>query len=172
MHNIAVLYKSAGDLDKYRYYSRIAILTKKGGPKYLNEMGLVYLDEKKHDLACEQFQEALQICPTYGPSHLNLSVSLASRGKYREALRSCQNALLYMPQDASVHRNLGKIFEALGQTADSLKHNTIALSLEPNDATLACKISLQNVARGNLREANVKYDTYRTLNGKKYDLKI
>jgi tetratricopeptide (TPR) repeat protein len=150
----------------------MTLLTKRGRVQHLNEMGLALMDQNKMADAFEQFEAAVTMAPTYGPCHLNMSVICAKQGRYEEALVHCKNALKFMPQDVVVHRNMGKLLDILGRNADSLRQNEMALALAPNDASLAKKISLQSVGRGNLPQAHIHYDQYRQKSGQKFHLKL
>ncbi|OQR82353.1 hypothetical protein ACHHYP_16192 [Achlya hypogyna] len=172
LHNLSVLYKSLGDMEQYERLARMTLLTKRGGPPHFNELGLALMERGKLDDARDQFEAAVALQPTYGPSHVNLSALYARRGAYKEAIAHGETALKCMPHDASVHRNLAKLLNAVGRTADALAHNKEALRLAPRDASIARQIALQSVSRNETSQAHKAYDNYRALMGQHYDLKL
>ncbi|RHY06661.1 hypothetical protein DYB36_000389 [Aphanomyces astaci] len=172
LHHLSVLYKASGDMEGYHRHARMALLTNKATHEHANELGLSLLAQGKLDQAFDQFRAAIAAAPTYGPSHLNMSVVQAKRGNLRESLAHCEDALKFMPGDASVLRNLGKLHEAMGRTQASLAYNKRAAVAAPRDADLARKIALQNVASGDIPRAHDAYAAHRRILGKKVDVKI
>ncbi|OQS05749.1 hypothetical protein THRCLA_02155 [Thraustotheca clavata] len=172
LHNLSILYKSMGDMEQYQKFARLTLLTKRGGPAHFNEIGLALMTNGKFDLAYEQFQIAVEIQPSYGPSHLNMSALKARKGEYQTALEHCQQALNFMPNDPAVHRNMAKLLDSLGRTAESRKYNQYVLRLDPNDATTTKRVALQSISRNDTGQATAAYDRYRQLKGEHYDLRF
>lgn len=171
-HNLAVLYKSAGDHVLHARHSRIAVLTQHGGPKVANELALALMEQGKLDDARDKLEEVIACWPTFAYSYVNMSVLLARKGRYYEALPFCTSALKYAPQDPALHRNIAKVYESLGRTSDALVHYQRALALTPDDSALAKRIALLSLSRGQTSNSVAHYTHYRSLKGEHYDLKL
>ncbi|GAB9473174.1 Transmembrane and tpr repeat-containing protein 1 [Globisporangium polare] len=171
-HNLAVLYKSAGDHALHARHSRIASLTQRGGPKVANELALALMEQGKLDDAREKLEKVIACWPMFAYSYVNMSALLARKGRHHEALPFCVSALKYAPRDPALHRNIAKVYERLGRTSDALVHYQRALSLAPDDSALAKRIALLSLSRGQTSSSVAHYTHYRSLKGEHYDLKL
>ncbi|GLE09973.1 hypothetical protein PINS_up021946 [Pythium insidiosum] len=171
-HHLAVLFRSMGDHEQHARHARIATLTKEGGPKVWNELGLALLDQGKWDDARQHFEQIIQHWPTFPWAHVNMSVLLARKGRYDEALPFCLKATALAPQEPSVHRNAAKVYESLGKTAEALVHYKLALGLVPDDAAVTQRIALLSLSRKQHADAVAYYDHFRRLTGQHFELKL
>lgn len=171
-HNLAVLYKSAGDMELYARHSRIALLTQHGGPKVWNEHALALMQQGKVDDARTKLLEVIAQWPTFAPAYTNIAALLARTGRYEDALPHCTAAIRHSPHDPALHRNIAKVYESLGRTSEALLHYQRALALAPDDSALARRIALLSLSRGRTDASVAHYRHHRALNGDHFDLKL
>lgn len=171
-HNLAVLFRAAGDHQLHARHARIAVLTQEGGPKVWNEMALALMEQGKLADARAKLQEVITFWPTFAYSYVNMSALLARGGKYDEALSFCFAALKYAPHDPALHRNAARVYEALGRTTEALAHYQRALTLAPTDSELVKRIALLSLSRGQTSSSIAHYSRHRSLDGVHYDLKL
>ncbi|KAF4042684.1 Tetratricopeptide repeat [Phytophthora infestans] len=168
-HHLAVLARAGGDEETHARHSRIAWLTRQEGPEILNELALARMQEEKHE---NLLRQTIANWPTFPYAYCNLSVLLAKRGKYTEALTHSSTALQLSPKEPRLHRNIARVYEQLGRSSEALAHYQRALSLAPGDAAVAKRISMLTLGRGRTEVATEHYSKYRSLTGQHYDLKL
>lgn len=171
-HQLAVLARAGGSQETHSRQSRIAWLTRQGGPEVSNELALARIQEGQTQEAETLLCQTIARWPTFPHAYCNLAALLARRGKYTEALTHCTSALRLSPQDPSLHRNIARVYEQLGRSTEALMHFQRALSLAPDDAEVAKRVTQLSLGRNRIDVATEHYTRYRGLTGQHYDLKL
>ncbi|POM72189.1 Hypothetical protein PHPALM_11137 [Phytophthora palmivora] len=171
-HHLAVLARAREDQETYARHSRIAWLTRQGGPEVSNELALARMQAGHRVEAETLLRQTVARWPTFPPAYCNLAALLAKQGKYNEALTHSATALRLSPQDPSLHRNIARLYEQLGRSTEALVHFQQALNLSPNDAEVAKHVALLSLGRGRTDVAIEHYSRHRGLTGEHYDLKL
>jgi tetratricopeptide (TPR) repeat protein len=70
-----------------------AIETDSTSPNGYNQLGLMYLEEKKWDEAAENFRRAIDASPQWSNYHYNLGRALRGAGKFEEAIAAFKKAI-------------------------------------------------------------------------------
>ncbi|MCK4585221.1 tetratricopeptide repeat protein, partial [candidate division WOR-3 bacterium] len=76
-------------------------------PVVHNNVGIVYLSQKKYEEAIRVFKKAIQLDKNYAEAHYNLSFTLSQLGRYDEALEETKKALEIEPYYTSNRFKLG-----------------------------------------------------------------
>jgi tetratricopeptide (TPR) repeat protein len=97
-------------------------------------LGCVLLQAGHLEEAMANFQQALQIDPTFADAHSNLGNLLLQKGKVDEAIAHLQKAVEIRPEFAEARSNLGGALLRKGQTEEAAAQFGQALEIAPNDA--------------------------------------
>ncbi|OWZ17229.1 hypothetical protein PHMEG_0008860 [Phytophthora megakarya] len=171
-HHLAVLARAGDDQETHARHSRIAWLTRQGGPQVSNELALARMQAGQREEAETLLRQTIDRWPMFPPAYCNLAALLAKQGKYTEALTHSAKALQLSPNDPSLHRNIARVYEHLGRPTEALTHFQHAWSLMPNDAEVARRVALLSLGRGRPDVAIGHYSRYRGLTGQHYDRKL
>ena len=74
--------------------------------------------------------ESLRLQPGNAPSHANLAIALADRGRYREAIPHFREAIRLGSGEAPTHHRLGVALAELGELDEALQ---VAIQRQPNE---------------------------------------
>ena len=87
-----------------------------------NNLGVVYLNQRKLDTAATQFHAALAIDPKNVESMVNLSTVEKESGRRDQARAWLTRALDADPRNAEGHYNLGLLEDEAGNRAQAIAH--------------------------------------------------
>ena len=82
-------------------------------PKHANALhylGVIYHQNKQHDLAVKTIAEALSIEPNNSDFLSNQALALKAAGRLEDAIKTLQRALTLAPDDLEIHYNLGNAY--------------------------------------------------------------
>jgi predicted O-linked N-acetylglucosamine transferase (SPINDLY family) len=79
-------------------------------------------------------RKLLELNPNYSEGHRVLGLTLAARGRYREAIASCRRAVELTPQHGESHGTLGVILLEQGASQEAAPSFRRALELEPKNS--------------------------------------
>ncbi|MCF6155308.1 MAG: tetratricopeptide repeat protein [Candidatus Brocadia sp.] len=96
-----------------------------------NNLGMIYLQEGKTDLAIREFQAAIAIEPD-PEYHHNLGMAYQKKGWREEALGEYHHVLAINPNSAITHNNMGNIYIDKGLLDEGILKFKRALLLKPN----------------------------------------
>ena len=71
-----------------------------------NNLGNFYRIWSKPDQACDAFERAIKVDPTFSPAHCNLGNALKDRGQIDQAIASFRRAVELTPSDPQIYSNL------------------------------------------------------------------
>jgi len=96
-----------------------------------NNLGMIYLQEDKTDLAILEFQTAIAIesDPEY---HHNLGMAYQKKGRREDALEEYRRVLAVNPNSAITHNNMGNILIDKGHLDEGISKFKEAILLKPN----------------------------------------
>jgi Tfp pilus assembly protein PilF len=97
-----------------------------------NNLGTLYMNQGKTELAKQSFLAALQIQPDYAKSHNNLGLIYMKKKQFKKAEEEFLSALKSRPRLIEAHNNLGMIYMSLGKRKDAERKFEEALRLSPN----------------------------------------
>lgn len=130
----------------------------------LNDLGLVAAGEGDHVRAVEKFRLALREADGHAFIYSNYALSLRDLGRFTEAIRMLQKAIMIDPNNSVLLFNLGNIQYEVGAVREALASFEIALRNRPGFPELLCNYALvalgaqeialaQRLARRGLTEA-------------------
>ncbi len=122
-----------------------------------NGAGQADLQNGDTNAAISQFQQALQINPTFSPAHENLGNVLVELGRFNEAISQYQSFLQIEPDNPDVHEDLGIALFRRGKTDEAISQFQEALRIKPNDS-INHNLSLAYLKSGQAEEAAGRYD--------------
>ena len=99
-----------------------------------NNLGTVLLQDGAVEQAISQFQEALQIRPSYAEARNNLGNALLRKGSVDEAMVQYQKALEISPGYAAAHNDLGLALFQKGALDEAMVQYQKALEINPGYA--------------------------------------
>ena len=106
-------------------------------PNYIdaiNLLGIIAQKLNRHDLAIEQFQQAINIDNSRALFSFNLGVSFNKLSKLDEAISSYQKATFLQPDYVHALGNLGSVLKEMGKLDEALTYYQKAISIEPHCA--------------------------------------
>jgi Flp pilus assembly protein TadD len=102
----------SGDLDTAEKIFDAALRQGVKHPLVFHNLGVIAQQRRDHKLATTRFRQAIQLQPSYGPSHLLLGASLRALGKNTEAVHELERATKLMPKEPQAYLQLAKAYEA------------------------------------------------------------
>ena len=96
-------------------------------------LGTIYAQTKRFDLAKQLLFKAIQIQPNYADAHNNFGNVLKELGEHQKAISSFEKAIQIQPNYAVAHNNLGIIFQDLGEHQKAISFYQMAVKYEPEN---------------------------------------
>ena len=100
-----------------------------------NNLGGIFLAQRKNQDAIGQYDSALQADPRAAMIHYNLGLALAGQGKLDEAIRHYSIALQAQPDFPAGHDSLGLALAGQGKLDEAIRHYSRALQAQPDFAS-------------------------------------
>lgn len=94
-----------------------------------NQLGILYQDQQRFDLAIREFKAAVAVKPRSTPPHINLGNIYYSRGDYDQAIESFSRALQVNPNDPMVQCNLAYAYLRKNMFREATLHFDKALRI-------------------------------------------
>jgi Tfp pilus assembly protein PilF len=115
---LAYYYRNHGEKEKEieEWKKAIALIEK---PRYLKNLGVVYVEVGKYEEAARQLEKALTIDSHDHLTHSDLGKVYAAQGKYEEAKRQLQKAIELQPKNPIYYENLGLFLQNLRSYEES-----------------------------------------------------
>lgn len=126
-------YRKGDRLEAYEDYNR-ALEIEPGRPEVLNNLGVLYLEEKQYAKARDLFQQVVEKSPGYARCHLNLAGALWGLGNRDEAIQEARTAVELDQRDVNAHLTLASFFLATDRKEEAADQAKRALLLEPGNA--------------------------------------
>ncbi len=103
-------------------------------PRPHNNLGPIYFDEGKYDLAIEQYEIAIREEPDYDLAHNNLGNAYRMKGWTDRAIEQYEIALRLNPQFIDAHNNLGLALLKAGRQEDGIREINTAYAIKHYNA--------------------------------------
>lgn len=129
-----------GDTEKAEFYLKKAIEKGEDASRqkelsgYHANLGLVYMDQKKFDLARQKFEDAIRIDPTDPGHYSNLGTLYKETGRRAEALKEYMKGLNADPGSAVVLYNLGLLYFEGNNIPEAEKYWNRLIQAHPEDS--------------------------------------
>ncbi len=124
-----------------------------------NNLGAVYLDQGRLELAKRHLSEALRFLPDYPQAANNLGLAEFRDGRLDAAIERYRQALDLDPGLAQAHDNLGNALSQAGRTEEAMRHYRRALELDDRRAETHNNLANALAVAGRLDDAIVSYET-------------
>lgn len=146
--------KALSKLRLIKSLCREAILT-----SYLhNEIGNIYVKEKKYQEALEEFNKALEEDPDNVTAQFNRGAALYNLGFYQEAVEAFKKVQEILPSDWEVYYCLGKAFIMMKNYAQGLECFKKAFSLNPLEKKILFEMGVLYEILGDNMNAEVCFN--------------
>lgn len=122
-----------------------------------NNLGNVYLREKRIDKAQEHYREALKIKPDYVNALSNMGISLYEQGKYDASISYYKKALGFQPFRLDVHANIAAAYSRSSQFDEAIMHYRRVLEHHPENEWAHYDIANVFVSKGETAKALEHY---------------
>jgi tetratricopeptide (TPR) repeat protein len=122
-----------------------------------NNLGGLFSEEGKLDLAIPQFEETIRIRPEFAEGHYNLALALERSGRHGESIAEYGEALRLKPNYADAHYNLANALLQAGRLPEAIEHYEFALRLRPEDANFHNNLAIALNRNGRRDEAIAHY---------------
>jgi tetratricopeptide (TPR) repeat protein len=100
----------------------------------LCRLGLLYLQQGRHDDAAQHICRAIKIDKTSSDAHHMLALALTGLGRHEEAIIYYRKAVAINPKYVEAYNNLAHSLQMLGRSEEALAHLRKALEITPRYA--------------------------------------
>ena len=123
----------AGNLQQAEQGYREVLAAEPGHTDSLHLLGVIALQNGRHDLALDLIGQALAVAPQHAVYHLNLGNALLPLGRAEEAAACYRQAITLDPASVGAHIALGRTQRRLGRPEQAADCFRDALRLAPDD---------------------------------------
>jgi tetratricopeptide (TPR) repeat protein len=123
----------------------------------LNNLGVVYYNERRNAESIAVFQKALRIDPDYGDGHTDLGGEYLIEGRLPEAIAEFRKAAKLEPGVALTHFNLGNALDQYGQIPEAIAQYEWAIAIQPDYVVAHINLGVLYGRTGRLDEAIVQF---------------
>jgi tetratricopeptide (TPR) repeat protein len=131
-----------------------------------NNLGVIYLDQSKYDLAEDAFKKAVEIDPEFKTGYMNLGVVYDRKNMLEKALEMYKTVLLKYPDYPLGLINLGIGYRRLNKLDDAMEQFQKAVKVKPDYANAWSEIGYIYLLKYQYQDAIKNY-----LTSLKYDPK-
>lgn len=123
-----------------------------------NEIGIIYLSQKKFDEAIVEFKEAIKLSPNFDQAYDNLGTAYDQKGDLENAVASHKKAIEINPENIKAYNNLGNAYNNANRFDEALEAYKNALKLNPSYKALYNNIGVVYYKKGMFKEARYYWE--------------
>jgi Tfp pilus assembly protein PilF len=138
--------------DPQTFYER-TVRYNPSSARLLNNLGIIYYDQKRVEEARALFERAVAIDPEYPEGYNNLGHIYYREGKFPEAVALFQKAIRINPRSADAFNNLGVVACEQGNYQDGVRFFAKAAECNPFDPSTRYNLGLALARLGKTAEA-------------------
>jgi type IV pilus assembly protein PilF len=133
---IALVYRNLGKYQLSREYFERALALRPHFPEAWNNLGTLYLLEKKWDQAIGLFKKAAEDLTYQTPqfAYSNMGLAYINKGDPQSAVSNYERAIKFAPSYSPAYFNLGIAYEALGRDKEAIDAYRSAIQYYPKYA--------------------------------------
>jgi tetratricopeptide (TPR) repeat protein len=124
-----------------------------------NNLGIIYTDQGKYDLAKRSFQKAIKVDPEYLTAYMNIGVVYDKEGKYEESLEMYKTIVGKYPKYPLGLVNLGIGYRRLERYDEAMVYFKRAVEVKPDYAFGWGEVAYIHLQKKNYKEAIKTYKT-------------
>ena len=135
---------NVGDLKSAEKAFKRAIDVNPKDPYAYNNLGRVYVREKKYQEADQLYRSQIEVNANDKYAHHNLGISLRDEGKYGEALQEFNKAQAITPANPTLHINIGETYLRMERDQEAMGEFEKAVELSPTPSVwnnVACMLA-------------------------------
>ncbi len=130
LYSLSAMKRNKSWRDQFTFWSK-TIEASPDSSRAHNNLGMIYLQEDKIDLAIREFQAAIALEPD-PEYHHNLGMAYQKKGMQKEALEEYHRVLAVNPNSAITRNNMGNIFIDKGSLDEGISKFKEAIQLKPH----------------------------------------
>lgn len=123
-----------GDYEKAKFDYSQAIRMNERAYRAINNLGLIYMEERELRYAISEFGRAIEINPDFYKPYLNRGIAYMRIGMNERALEDMGRAAMLKPDEPLVYYNRGLIYERVTDLERAVGEFTEAIKLAPSVA--------------------------------------
>lgn len=123
-----------GDYEKAKFDYSQAIRMNERAYRAINNLGLIYMEERELRYAISEFGKAIEINPDFYKPYLNRGIAYMRIGMNERALEDMDRAAMLNPDEPLVYYNRGLIYERMTDLERAVGEFTEAIKLAPSAA--------------------------------------
>ncbi|MCD6170215.1 MAG: tetratricopeptide repeat protein [Candidatus Latescibacteria bacterium] len=138
------IYLNQGEYDEAMRQFQIAVAEEPNNPDAYMALGKIYVYKHQYEMACQQFDKAIEICPEklqqmkgqssyFETVYYNAGIGLIKQEKWEEALNRFKIAARINPDSAPAYNNIVYICGKLNQEEAMLEAYQKARQIDPNN---------------------------------------
>lgn len=138
IHNeLGLTYRDLGAYQKSMVHFKKALAIRSKFSEAQNNLGTLYLLEKKWDLAIDCFQRAVSDILYRTPhfAYNNMGLAYYNKGKYQKAIENYQKALKFFPSYSLCYENLALTYEAINRWESAIEAYKKSIDYAPDYPT-------------------------------------
>ena len=120
-----------GEFDKAKFDYNQCICNNDHAYKAINNLGLIYLEEKAPRLALDEFSKAIEINGSFYKAYLNKGLTYMRIGRNDLAMGNMDKAIELNPEEPLAYYNRGLIYERKSSIEDAIAEFSKAIRLDP-----------------------------------------
>ncbi len=125
-----VAYESAGNIPQARATYKVLLQTDPDNCSAHVNLGTIYYNDHKMDLAEQHYRAALYLDPNYSLAYFDLANVLDETNRTPEAIRAYRTAIRLSPDYADAHYNLALAYQHNAEPTKALPHWRRYVSLD------------------------------------------
>lgn len=118
-----------------------------------NEIGIIYLRQKKYDEAISEFKRATELNPAFDQAYDNLGVVYDMRGDFENAIATHKKAIQLNPNNIKAYNNLGNAYNNANLLTEAIDAYSRVLKLNPAYQAAYNNLGVAYYKKGMLEEA-------------------
>ncbi len=130
LYSLSAMKRNKSWRDQFTFWSK-TVEASPDSSRAHNNLGMIYLQEDKTDLAIREFQVAISLESDPEYRH-NLGMAYQKNGRREDALKEYRHVLAVNPNSAITHNNMGNIFIDKGNLDEGIAKFKEAILLKPN----------------------------------------
>lgn len=138
IHNeLGLVYRDLGAYQKALVHFKKALALRSKFSEAQNNLGTLYLLEKKWDLAIDCFQRAVSDILYRTPhfAYNNMGLAYYRKGNYKTAIENYQKALRLFPSYSRCYENLARTYEAINRWESAIEAYKKSIDYAPDYPT-------------------------------------
>lgn len=157
LHLYSIVLSEHGNQEKAMQCINKAIEIKNDDPIFYHNRGLIELKKHLTKDAVKDFEQAIQLKPSFSPSLAALGNVYLDNRQDRKAIEFYKKTIELNPQDYRSHNNLGNAYLSLGEYEKAQIQFEISSKINPNEVVCATNLGVALTRQNKIEEALIVF---------------